>query len=94
MPLMEWCSECTSSQNPAVNCMDPLGSISSICLDHYMEDCRPWYDMCRQQPAGLEAICGTNGDFQMGACASWRGRDTVWEWLKKVMCGVLFSLFI
>mmetsp|Transcript_2733 Transcript_2733/g.3853 ORF Transcript_2733/g.3853 Transcript_2733/m.3853 type:complete len:400 (+) Transcript_2733:131-1330(+) len=65
MPLMEWCSECTSSQNPAVNCMDPLGSISSICLDHYMEDCRPWYDMCRQQPAGLEAICGTNGDFQM-----------------------------
>jgi len=65
MPLMQWCSECTSSETPAVNCRDPLGSISSICLDHYMQDCQPWYEMCKQQPQGLEVICGASRDFQM-----------------------------
>lgn len=67
MPTMQWCIECTERDNPAVNCKDPLSSISSICLDHYMEDCRPWYVMCKLQPAGVEAICGMGGDNPVGA---------------------------
>jgi hypothetical protein len=62
MPNMKWCSECPSSNDPATNCRDPLSSIASICLDHYMSDCAPWYEMCKQLPKGLEVICGASGE--------------------------------
>jgi len=62
MPGMRWCSECTSRSDPAANCKDPLASIAAICLDHYMQDCEPWYQMCKTQPAGLDVICGTSGE--------------------------------
>jgi solute carrier family 31 (copper transporter), member 1 len=62
MPKMKWCSECSSSNDPATNCRDPLSSIASICLDHYMSDCAPWYEMCKQLPKGLEVICGASGE--------------------------------
>eukprot|EP00802_Teleaulax_amphioxeia_P017358 Tamp_17512.p1 GENE.Tamp_17512~~Tamp_17512.p1 ORF type:complete len:415 (+),score=73.26 Tamp_17512:41-1246(+) len=62
MPQMEWCSECTPSDDPAKDCKDPLSSIASICLDHYMADCEPWYEMCKQLPEGLDVFCGTSGE--------------------------------
>lgn len=61
MPSMQWCSECTSANDPATNCKDALSSVSSICLDHYMEDCSPWYSMCKSEPAGLDPFCGASG---------------------------------
>ena len=62
MPTMQWCSECTTSDDPATNCKDPLSSISAICLDHYMDDCTSWYEMCKAQPAGIEVFCGASGE--------------------------------
>jgi len=56
-PSMEWCVECTDTNN-AEHCQDPLHTLASICLDHYMEDCARWYDMCREFPEGLDDICG------------------------------------
>ena len=43
MPSMKWCSDCTSSQDPSKNCKDALVSLSSLCQDHYMQDCNEWY---------------------------------------------------
>lgn len=67
MPTMQWCSECTPSDDPSTNCKDPLSSIASICLDHYMDDCTPWYEMCKNQPAGMEVFCGTSGERPLTA---------------------------
>lgn len=58
-PSMEWCVHCTSTANSEA-CLDPLHTLASICLDHYMEDCARWYDMCREFPEGLDGICGNS----------------------------------
>jgi copper transporter 1 len=62
MPGMPQCDECTSRIDPTTNCKDALASIAGTCLDHYMEDCKLWYEMCKTQPAGLDVICGTSGE--------------------------------
>jgi len=58
MPDMTMCSQCTSDTNPATTCPSPLDTVSEICLDHYMDGCDRWYEMCKTRPEGMDPFCG------------------------------------
>lgn len=60
MPDMVGCETCTSGNEVALSCPNPLKSISVVCLGMWMKGCEVWVDFCeatQSEPSIYSWLC-------------------------------------